>query len=109
MGYNTSVLILNDGLNEIENDPEFGKKLVAGILQVQRGKPVTIPVGGFANPVVVVETHHADQNVVVAFGGNYVKVLGNAGNYRATPEQMLRALAEDMGFRLIKKSSPRKK
>lgn len=31
MGYNTTVVVYNDALDQIANDPEFGKKLVAAI------------------------------------------------------------------------------
>ena len=67
MGFNTTVLVLNDALTEIENDPEFGKKLVAGIRKLGstggiHPGPVNVPVGNHANPVTVIETHHADWN-----------------------------------------------
>jgi len=32
MGYNTTVVIYNDSLHDIESDPEFGKRLVTAPL-----------------------------------------------------------------------------
>ena len=73
MGYNTSVLILNDTLNVIDNDPGFSKRLVDAICQLRHGKQVQIQSG-----IVAVETHHNDGYSVVAFGGNTATVLSES-------------------------------
>ena len=78
MGYNTTVLVLNDALHEIENDPEFGKKLVAAIRMMAikpDKKRIDITVGNHGNAVSVIETHHSSATAVVAMGGNYGNVL----------------------------------
>lgn len=56
MGYNTTVLILNDGLDQIEKHPE---EFVAGIVEKMHGGG-TVGVGCHANPVEVMPTQHAD-------------------------------------------------
>jgi len=33
MGYNTTVVVMNDALGSIEKDPEFGKNLVRAVLR----------------------------------------------------------------------------
>lgn len=74
MGYNTTVVVLNDALSEIEQDPDFGKKLVRAIMQAGRGKPVDVSARGthciHANAATVIESHHADYDVLVKVGGN---------------------------------------
>lgn len=80
MGYNTTVVVYNDALGDIENDPEFGKNLAIAVREAWnlgrnlRGNgyhdTVNIRAGNHANAAVVVETHHADEMVVVAVGGN---------------------------------------
>lgn len=80
MGFNTTVVVLNDALGEIRNDPEFGRRLADAIAHVQRGKPVDVPAhsikGGIhCNAAVVIETHHADYMVTVRVGGNYGEVV----------------------------------
>ncbi len=75
MGYNTTVVVLNDALSFIETDPDFGKNLVRAILQVHRGGPVDVAAhsskGGIhCNAATVIETHHASQDVLVKVGGN---------------------------------------
>jgi hypothetical protein len=76
MGFNTTVLILNDALDEIENDPNFGKKLVSAISKVGIGnKGVDVSALNHCNAARVIESHHADYDVYVKVGGNNAKVI----------------------------------
>jgi hypothetical protein len=78
MGYNTTVVILNDALDGIAKDPEFGKKLVAAILSVGcYKKPIDVSAMGYCNAATVIESHHADQDVYVKVGGNYGEVVSS--------------------------------
>lgn len=78
MGFNTTILVLNDALDVLENDPEAGKKIAAGIKQMGGGghKSVTVPIGNHCDPVQIIETHHADMTSVIAVGGNYGRQVG---------------------------------
>lgn len=79
MGFNTTVVVLNDALSEIRDDPEFGRRLADAVLKVQRGEPVDVSAHGkrsiHCNAAVVIESHHADQMVMVRVGGNYGEVV----------------------------------
>ena len=79
MGFNTTVVVLNDALGEIAEDAQFGERLAAAIRQVQRGKPVNVAAHGkhgiHCNAALVVETHHADQDVLVRIGGNTAEIV----------------------------------
>lgn len=74
MGYNTTVVFMNDSIDVIKNDPKFGEKLYKAILMVQRGQPVDVMAtdGKFVcpNAATVIESHHADYDVLVKVGGN---------------------------------------
>jgi hypothetical protein len=72
MGYNTTIVVLNDALGEIENDRNFGKKLAAAIRSngTKMNSPFTVAAGSHGNAAVVVETHHADYTAIVAVRGN---------------------------------------
>lgn len=117
MGFQTSFVILNDALGYIEEDREFGRRIVSAVNSIaSRGISKYQPAvdlyarngrGGSCSAGTAIETHHADGQVLVAFGGNMGKSLGYVGNYRATEEDMLRAAADKLGFRLVKK--PQKK
>jgi hypothetical protein len=106
MGFNTTVLVLNDGLGEIEKDPNFGKKLVGAILSLGN-KPADVSAGNHMNAVQVIETHHADSTVAVAVGGNTASVLASTYGYQTHDDviqfRLLEALADKLGYKLVKK------
>lgn len=71
MGFNTTVVILNDALHEIAKDPEFGRKLSDAVLRAisRQDCPVRFH-AGCSDAGSVIETHHADQDVLVSVGWN---------------------------------------
>lgn len=73
MGFNATVVVLLDALHNIENDPEFGKKLSEAIMRKYHHNDDNhvwvFPKGG-GNAVHVAEVHHADQTVYVRVGQN---------------------------------------
>lgn len=79
MGWNTTVVILNDALGYIEEDPEFGKKLARAARSVtsSRGHEKIYAKGtrGSADAAIVVETHHNDAIVTVEVGANTAEVV----------------------------------
>lgn len=105
MGYNTTVVVLNDALSSIENDPEFGKKLVAAIRKcsyyVSPERPIDVSAGSHVNAAHVVETHHADATSIVCVGGNLGKLIGLIHEWHFPREVDLKSriakfLAEDL-------------
>ena len=74
MGWNTTVVVMNDALSAIRDDPQFGERLYRAVLAIQRGKPVDVAAhanGGIhCNAATVIETHHADHTVYVKVGQN---------------------------------------
>ena len=80
MGYNTTVVVLNDALSYIKDDPGFGARLAYAVSRAVMGKPVDVPaysIGGgvYCNAAIVIETHHADYDVMVRVGGNRGEVI----------------------------------
>ena len=112
MGHNTSMLILNDALNSIKNDKEFGRKVHEAVCELSSGRgQIDISSGGHCNAATVVETHHADATSVVAFQGNLATVLAeHIYAYGDEPEEIriLKQLADKYGYSLRKKYQPRK-
>lgn len=115
MGWNTSMIILNDCLQDIRDDPEFGKKVyeAATSLRTERylreeaGQPfygVDVSAGMCVNAATVIDTHHADDTSVIAFGGNRGLHLGTFRAYGSEEEEIriLRELAARHGFGLRK-------
>jgi len=107
MGFNTTVVVLNDALVDIERDPEFGRKLSQAVMSVRRGEPVDVPAMGHVNAATVIETHHADGTVLVSVGGNYGHVQAYSSGYShhkpEDAERMCRDWADSLGFTLTRK------
>lgn len=104
MGFNTTVLFLNDGIEGIKTDPLFNIKLYNQILKGEGD----FSIGNHSNAGSVIETHHADHSVLIVAGGNYATVLSPyvCGYSHHTPENKLAILeyfAEQMGYTLRKK------
>jgi hypothetical protein len=79
VGYNTTVVIMNDALSEIEADAGFGKRLAEAIKRLSNGSPETVAAFGdncvHCNAALVIETHHAGHDVLVSVGGNTGRVV----------------------------------
>ena len=106
MGFNTTVIVRNDALGNIEEDPEFGKNLARAImhLSVSQGRSVDVSSKGHCNAASAIETHHADRYIASAIGGNTAIVLGDCGSWQVDDEvDMLRRLADKHGYNLHKK------
>jgi len=103
MGLNSCVLILNDALNEIADDKNFGKKLYDAIQGPHR--PVTVN-SGSGNVAQVLSTYHADDLVAVVVGGNRGDILGWAGNSSLSTKKeedvkkMLYNIADQNGLKI---------
>jgi hypothetical protein len=108
MGFNTTVIVMNDALHDIERDPLFGKKLSDAISSASlRDDPIDVSAMNHVNAATVIETHHNSANVVVAVGGNCGTVLGwdhgDTHHKPADKERILRALANELGYNLHRK------
>lgn len=104
MGYNTTIVIMNDALREIREDQNFGQKVADAVSLVSRGEPVDVSAGNHGNAATVIETHHADTMKLIAVGGNFGYDMGCVGFNDPTPVDILRDLADRLGYRLVKKA-----
>ena len=107
MGYNTTVVVMNDALHDIENDPNFGKNLSAAIsrMSLPDVRFVDVPAGYHCNAATVIETHHADGMALIAVGQNFGEHLGLFYPYGEGDlnVRLLKALADELGYRVSKK------
>lgn len=112
MGFNTTVVVYNDALEQIAGDPEFGAALARAVrsLPLARAggdKTVDVPAGNHCNAAMVVETHHADQTTVVTVAGNLgvlqAQFFGWDHHTPEGAEKALRAWADKLGFDLVKR------
>lgn len=114
MGWNTSILFLNDSIDVIKDNPE---SVVNNICQMMDGvynlrqrdlcAGDTLQVGDRGNPMTLIHRDHADVTNLVAIGGNYCSTIfrGNNHGYHHDKEkqiELLKAAAESLGYRLSK-------
>ncbi len=114
MGYNSTLVVINDALNDIAGDPEFGKKVVAAVQEWpnrgwdRRGghQGVDVSAGCYANAASVIDVHHADRSALLFVGGNYGSKVGEARGWThhepADQLALLKQVAEQLGYRLVK-------
>lgn len=112
MGLNSTLVIINDTMPDIERDPEFGKKVAEAI----RGFNVSarwpyISSGNCANVAEIVGVHHADCFTTFVVGGNTGEELGSAGSWSPQfnkikqedrPIWYLKNPARSLGYRIVK-------
>ena len=111
MGLNSTVIVMNDALGAIEDDPDFGKNLAQAIKRQvgDHHSHVSVRAGNHHNAASVIEQHHANDTAVVAVGGNHASSLGivagcdNSHHTDKGKVQVLKRLADQMGYSLHKK------
>ena len=110
MGYNTTVVVLNDALDQIEKDKDFGRNLAQAVrtAAVVPDTRQDIGAGNHANAAHVVECHHADQTILVTVGGNLGSVRGRTYGWRHDDPQVQYALLRDWADKLGYDLVPRK-
>lgn len=102
MGFNTTVVVLNDALDSIANDENFGCRLADAIRErgCREGEPTAIHAGGFANAAVVIETHHSSEQVQVCVGHNLGTIVEEPHDRDAIVNTTLASLRETLRLAL---------
>lgn len=106
MGYNSTLVVLNDGLDFIKDDKDIGAKIRSAVLKLSVSNgPVDIDAGSHVNAMTAIESHHADGLVPVLVGGNYGQVVKNVWiPYISDHAEMylLKELAHKLGYNVSK-------
>lgn len=102
MGYQTTIVVLNDAAHMITEDPKFPKKLYDGInaMALRPENPIDVSIGGHVNAVQIVAQEHADVMSIIASGGNSGRVIGH-GRWSNSDHTLLHNLAALHGFKLV--------
>lgn len=110
MGYNTAVLILNDAASGLRDDPNVGTKLYDAIGRATYPDGLTgeyasdFSIGNHANGGRVLASRHADDTQIVAIGQNSIRSVANLYHLDMHNDiEVLEALAERLGYRVVKK------
>lgn len=112
MGFNTSVVILNDCLGSISEDKDIGKRIADAVHDLSgRRRPIDVRAGNALQAVRVIETHHASSFVPILVGGNCGFEIRTAIPSDTHSDDMettlLRRLADKHGYALRKKATRR--
>lgn len=97
MGFNTAIIVRNDFLHEIKSDPMFGEKVYREVVSGGRNSQ-------YSSSFSVLPSAHADTAQVVVIAANSIRPLG-FGYWTQDDVALLRALADQHGYRLHRKSS----
>ena len=112
MGYNSVLVVMNDALDMIRNDPEFGERVYQSTLSVRDREDVSAHSnngGIFCNAATVISSAHADepQVMVVKHNTGWVYRYG-----KTLPDSVLEDLAfvlEQHGYRISRKKKAQEK
>lgn len=108
MGFQTTIMILNDALGEIDNDPKGWWEKTSEMIKAHRGNsdPQSYGFGSFSNGFTLVDVHHADVTSVIAVGGNYSTILSKLPRQSHHSEEheleLIKKLAKKHGYKLVK-------
>lgn len=108
MGFQSTVLIRNDCLDAIKDDKDFGEKIHDAITQGWGHLPVSISSGHCGNVAELIESHHADGQVVLIAGGNQILRLGYKGDYPKDTQSLkqlktlLNNVCAEYGLKVVK-------
>ena len=106
MGYNTTLVILNDALDAIEKDPTFGNSIAKAIRSMGKKSIMRVDIssGYHFNAAHVVESHHSNETSFVTVGGNLGVCRAIAPGWEGTSEDqkaMVDNWAEKLGYKLV--------
>lgn len=116
MGYNSGLIILNDALHVIKDNPlQFTEGVVRAIqsapMSCHRGaNRIDVAVQGHVNAAFLFHMAHADEHQVYVVGGNTALAVPDGftriGGYQDPKETnlaLIKQMADSAGYRLVKK------
>lgn len=105
MGNRTVVVLYNDQASEWEKDPLLGQKIMIGMNEAYMSNPGVRANLGYGR---VAECVHADTQTLAIVEGYRFNTVARSWwhqgqKYDETQVELLRAWADKMGYRLVKK------
>lgn len=113
MGYNTALMLCNDGLDTLVRDPNAGQKIHDAVIQANAMRPVTVSLANHCNPMMILPPQHADMNQLVMVGGNMIRPvagffrMGYHADQREFQEVVLGRLARELGYAVVPRKTGR--
>lgn len=108
MGFNTTIVLMNDCLSDIKKDSELGSKIHRAVLDsYSEAKPVDVAAMGSVNAMTVIESHHSSGMIPILIGGNCGIPMNDI--YIPCPFDdkselfLLKQLADKLGYKITKR------
>lgn len=104
MGFNTVALFLNDQADQVRKRPEelaegLYRAMCSGVGSEDPRYNIYLP-----GQTAVLKSQHADTLQIVVAGGNTIRALGYVHWTKFSDDKaILKALADDLGFRIVRK------
>lgn len=104
MGLNTTIVLMNDCLDNIKNDSDIGYKIWYAVSK-HHSKIIEIDSGGACGALKIISSNHNSSFVPVLVGGNTGMVVDinislTSENYKL---DLLKSLADKLGYKISKK------
>jgi hypothetical protein len=111
MGNRTIVVLYNDQTTEWSKDPLLGQKIMIGMNEAYMSKPGSRADLGYGR---VVQCAHADDQTLAIIEGYRFNAVAHSfwtqgQSYAETEMTLLRAWADNKGYRLVKKPTKEEK
>lgn len=107
MGFQTTLMIKNDNINIIDEDPKAWWERTKQAILSHRGnfEPIQYSANSGAG-FTVLDVSHSSVTVVLAVGQGGAEILSKQSNqsYKNVPDQveLLNKMARDLGYKLVK-------
>jgi hypothetical protein len=110
MGQNFVLVGMNDALDRIERDSDFGRKVAEAVRELSTSpsrRRVDVPSGNHVNAAHVVSVDSADVTTLIAVGGNLglvqAQVRGGNHTLRDVKLRLLRRWAQELGVDVVER------
>lgn len=109
MGYNSAILIHNDAMGCLDDQQVLQTWWQNMHSAIQSRNLIDVSIAYNANGSSLFHMDHADYTGIYAIGGNYTTQLGSRLGYSHHTQEnkleILKELAKDMGYRLVKQTN----
>lgn len=114
MGFNTTLVLMNDRLEDIRKDPEFGRALADAVEEFPLSDVRPYPTG---HGIYIIERHDSSLASVVVSHNHSGECIAVLDSPKDVKQNVMRALAKELGYRIVKqpdtapitKRTPKKK
>lgn len=99
MGFNTTLVLMNDRLKDVKDDPEFGKSLASAVEEFSLSDVRPYPTG---HGLYIIEKHESSLASVLVATNNGAECIMMLKDVKDVKQTIMRELAKELGYRMVK-------